>query len=71
MAVGLITQARQAETILQNSQADLVAIGREMLFNPRWPWHAAAELGEDLCYPPQYQRSQLSMRRGDFLRPAK
>jgi NADPH2 dehydrogenase len=71
MAVGLITRARQAETILDQSQADLIAIGREMLFNPRWPWHSAIELGEEISYPPQYQRSHLSMRRGDFLRPVK
>jgi 2,4-dienoyl-CoA reductase-like NADH-dependent reductase (Old Yellow Enzyme family) len=68
MAVGLITQPRQAEDILQAGQADLVALGRAMLFNPRWPWHAAAELGESATYPPQYERSHPSMRRGDFLK---
>jgi hypothetical protein len=33
-----------------------------MLYNPRWPWHAAAELGEEAFYPPQYQRAHPSMR---------
>jgi len=68
MAVGLITLPRQAEDILQAGQADLIAIGRGMLYNPRWPWHAAAELGETAFYPPQYERSHPSMRRGDFLK---
>ena len=71
MAVGMITQPRHAEEILESGHADLVAIGRGMLFNPRWPWHAAAELGEEAAYPPQYERSHPSMRRGDFLKPAR
>lgn len=44
MAVGLITAAAQAEAIVTEGHADLVAIGREMLRNPNWPLHAAAEL---------------------------
>lgn len=68
MAVGLITQPRQAEEILAQGQADLIAIGRGILYNPRWPWHAAAELGGAVAYPPQYERSHPSMRRGDFLK---
>jgi len=70
MAVGLITEAKQAEEILTRGQADLIAIGRGMLFDPRWAWHAAVELGEDFYYPPQYERSHPSMRTGDFLKPA-
>ena len=58
MAVGLITEARQAEDILQNGQADLVALARGMLYNPRWPWHAAEQLGVELAYPNQYLRCQ-------------
>lgn len=58
IAVGLITQAKQAEAIIANGQADLVALGRAMLYNPRWPWHAAAELGAQVDAPPQYHRSQ-------------
>ena len=69
MAVGLITEPRQAEQIIASGQADLVALGRGMLFNPRWPWHAAIELGESVYYPPQYERAHPKMRAGDFLKP--
>ena len=58
MAVGLITQARQAEAIVANGEADMVALARGMLYNPRWAWHAAAELGAELTYPNQYLRCQ-------------
>jgi 2,4-dienoyl-CoA reductase-like NADH-dependent reductase (Old Yellow Enzyme family) len=44
-AVGLITEARHAEQILQNGQADLIALARELMYNPNWPVHAAKELG--------------------------
>lgn len=69
MAVGLITQPQQAEDILADGQADFVALGRGMLYNPRWPWHAAAHFGEEVYFPPQYERSHPSMRAGDFLKP--
>ncbi|MGD9845345.1 MAG: NADH:flavin oxidoreductase/NADH oxidase [Variibacter sp.] len=71
MAVGLITEPRQAEDILSSGKADLVALGRGMLYNPRWPWHAAVELGEEFYYPKQYERSHPTMRAGDFLKPAR
>ena len=58
IGVGLITEAKQAETIVQTGQADLVALARAMLYDPRWPWHAAAELGATVSAPPQYWRSQ-------------
>jgi len=58
IGVGLITQAKQAETIVQTGQADMVALARTMLYDPRWPWHAAAELGASVSAPPQYWRSQ-------------
>ena len=45
IAVGLITQPAQAESILTNGDADMIALARAFLFNPRWGWHAAAELG--------------------------
>ncbi len=45
IAVGLITEAQHAETILQQGQADLIALARELLWNPNWPVHAARELG--------------------------
>jgi 2,4-dienoyl-CoA reductase-like NADH-dependent reductase (Old Yellow Enzyme family) len=50
MAVGLITTARQAETILSTGQADLIALARELLWNPNWPVHAAKELGVETAY---------------------
>lgn len=58
IGVGLITEARQAEEILQRGQADMIGLARAMLYDPRWPWHAAAELGDQVAAPPQYWRSQ-------------
>jgi len=58
MAVGLITEPAQAEAIVANGDADMVALARGMLYDPRWPWHAAAELGGQVSAPPQYWRSQ-------------
>ena len=58
IAVGLITEAEQAEAIVASGQADLVALARGMLFDPRWPWHAAAQMGATVDGPPQYWRSQ-------------
>jgi 2,4-dienoyl-CoA reductase-like NADH-dependent reductase (Old Yellow Enzyme family) len=58
IGVGLITEPKQAETIVQTGQADMVALARAMLYDPRWPWHAAAELGASVSAPPQYWRSQ-------------
>ncbi|WP_251863387.1 NADH:flavin oxidoreductase/NADH oxidase [Achromobacter sp. Marseille-Q4962] len=58
IAVGLITEAQQAEDILQKGQADMVALARGMLYDPRWPWHAAAQLGGQVAAPRQYWRSQ-------------
>ena len=58
VAVGLITEAEQAEAIIAGHQADLVAMARAMLYDPRWPWHAAAQLGAQVTVPPQYWRSQ-------------
>lgn len=56
ISVGLITEAAQAEAILQDGKADIIALARAMLYDPRWPWHAAAELGGVLSAPPQYWR---------------
>ncbi|WP_237213675.1 NADH:flavin oxidoreductase/NADH oxidase [Falsiroseomonas oryziterrae] len=54
MAVGLITEARQAEGYLREDRCQLVALAREMMWNPNWPIHAAAELGADpLAFMPQ------------------
>lgn len=70
MAVGLIDQPQQAEDILAKGEADLVALGRGMMWNPRWPWHAAEALGTKAPFPPQYARSHTSMRYGDPARRA-
>ncbi len=56
ITVGLITEPRQAEDILQSGQADLVALARAFIADPRWPWRAAAELGATLAGHPQYYR---------------
>ncbi|HRP65086.1 MAG TPA: NADH:flavin oxidoreductase/NADH oxidase [Thauera sp.] len=58
IAVGLVTEAEQAEQIVASGQADCVGIARAMLYNPRWPWHAAAVLGATVKAPRQYWRSQ-------------
>ncbi len=58
IAVGLITDFEQAEAIVGTGDADLVALARGMLYDPRWPWHAAAHLGGHVKAPPQYMRSQ-------------
>jgi 2,4-dienoyl-CoA reductase-like NADH-dependent reductase (Old Yellow Enzyme family) len=58
IAVGLITEAEQAEAILANGDADAVALARAILYDPRWPWHAAAKLGARVTAPKQYLRSQ-------------
>jgi NADPH2 dehydrogenase len=66
MAVGLITEAKQAEDIVASGKADMVALARAMLYDPRWGWHAAAELGGQVEAPPQYWRSQPSTQKALF-----
>jgi 2,4-dienoyl-CoA reductase-like NADH-dependent reductase (Old Yellow Enzyme family) len=66
MAVGLITEAAQAEEIVASGNADMVALARGMLYDPRWAWHAAAELGGEVYAPPQYWRSQPSTQKELF-----
>ena len=58
IAVGLITRPAQAEEIIAAGQADMVALARGMLYDPRWGWHAAAELGGEVDAPPPYWRAQ-------------
>jgi len=53
-AVGLIATPQQAEAALAEGAADMIAIGRGFLDNPRWVWHAAEALGAEIAYPPQY-----------------
>ena len=57
IAVGLITEPSQAETIVASGDADAVALARGILYDPRWPWHAAAALGAHVSAPKQYRRS--------------
>jgi 2,4-dienoyl-CoA reductase-like NADH-dependent reductase (Old Yellow Enzyme family) len=58
IAVGLITEAQQAEAILQAGQADAIGVARAMLYNPRWPWEAARQLGAQIPAAPQYLRCE-------------
>jgi 2,4-dienoyl-CoA reductase-like NADH-dependent reductase (Old Yellow Enzyme family) len=57
VAVGLITEPRQAENIVAGGQADIVALARGVLFDPHWAWRAAAELGGQVSAPRQYWRA--------------
>lgn len=56
-AVGVITEPRQAETIISTHQADIVLLAREMLRDPYWPRRAAHELGVKIKAPVQYERA--------------
>ncbi|WP_198670109.1 tRNA-dihydrouridine synthase, partial [Rahnella sp. NRRL B-41462] len=67
IAVGLITEPEQAEAIIGTGQADMIALARGILYNPRWPWHAAAKLGEKVAAPKQYWRSEPHSVKGLFL----
>jgi 2,4-dienoyl-CoA reductase-like NADH-dependent reductase (Old Yellow Enzyme family) len=58
IAVGLITDFEQAEAIIGTGDADMIALARTILYDPRWPWHAAAHFGAQVNAPPQYLRSQ-------------
>lgn len=58
IAVGLIEEPMQAEGVLQYEQADAIGIARGILYQPNWPWQAAAELGAKIAVSPQYLRCQ-------------
>ncbi len=58
VAVGMITDFDHAEAIVATGDADLIALARGILYDPHWPWHAAAHLGASVAAPPQYLRSQ-------------
>lgn len=55
--VGLIASPKQAELLIAEGKADLVALARALLDDPHWGWRAALELGADVARPPQYQRA--------------
>jgi 2,4-dienoyl-CoA reductase-like NADH-dependent reductase (Old Yellow Enzyme family) len=70
-AVGMIADPAHAESILAEGKADMVAMARAFLDNPRWVWHAAERYGIKLDYPPQYARSRYDQWPGSRLaRPA-
>ncbi|MBB3286886.1 2,4-dienoyl-CoA reductase-like NADH-dependent reductase (Old Yellow Enzyme family) [Rhizobium sp. BK252] len=66
VAGGLITGYDQAEMIIGTGDADMVALARTILFDPNWPWHAAAALGGKVRVPKQYLRSQPNRYRELF-----
>ncbi len=56
-AVGLIVEPHQADAIIRNGEADMVALARSFLYDPRWVWHAAEALGAKIAYPPPFSRA--------------
>ncbi|WGF87649.1 NADH:flavin oxidoreductase/NADH oxidase [Marinivivus vitaminiproducens] len=67
MAVGMIVEPNQAEAILASGEADILALARGFLDNPRWLWHAAEVLGDQAPYPPQYARAEAKLWPGAAL----
>ena len=67
MAVGQITDPVQAETIVVTAQADMVALARGMLWDPRWTWRAALALGEEIALPAAYARCNPALRSKPFV----
>jgi 2,4-dienoyl-CoA reductase-like NADH-dependent reductase (Old Yellow Enzyme family) len=71
-AVGMIADPAQAEEIIGSGKADMVAMARAFLDDPRWVWHAAERFGVKIDYPPQYARARHDQWPGNKLaRPAK
>ncbi|WP_347254141.1 NADH:flavin oxidoreductase/NADH oxidase [Leminorella grimontii] len=66
IAVGLITEPEQAEAVVATGDADMVALGRGILYDPHWPWRAAAELGAQVHAPKQYWRAAPRRIKGLF-----
>jgi NADPH2 dehydrogenase len=67
MAVGQITDPVQAETIVATGQADLVALARGMLWDPRWTWKAALALGAEIALPAPYARCNPALAAKPFV----
>ncbi len=61
-AVGMITEATQADTIVKEGSADLVLLAREFLREPYWPIKAASELGAPFGVPDQYARAYIKAK---------
>jgi 2,4-dienoyl-CoA reductase-like NADH-dependent reductase (Old Yellow Enzyme family) len=76
-AVGMIVGPHQAEAIVAGGEADCVALARGFLDDPRWVWHAAAALGAEIVYPPQYRRAHpehwpgAALLRAQLTRPSR
>jgi 2,4-dienoyl-CoA reductase-like NADH-dependent reductase (Old Yellow Enzyme family) len=68
MAVGQITEPTQAETILATGQADMVALARGMLWDPRWPWKAALAMDEEIALPAPYARCNPKLSATPFVK---
>ncbi len=68
VAVGMITEPSHAEAIIANGDADMIALARTILYDPRWPWHAAAALGGQVEAANQYLRCQPVQHRNLFKR---
>jgi len=64
IAVGLITDPQHAQAILHQGQADAIALARAMLYDPRWPWHAAAALGQSIGVSAQFLRCEPHSHKG-------
>ena len=71
MAVGQITEPVQAETIVASGQADLVALARGMLWDPRWTWKAALALGAEIAMPAPYARCNPALASTPFVTRSK
>jgi len=71
IAVGLITEPEHAEAIIAGGDADAVALARAMLYDPRWPWHAAARLGAHIAVARQYLRCEPREFKNLFTLPAR
>ena len=70
IAIGLITEPEQAEAIVAGGKADLVALARGFLWDPRWAWHAAVRLGAEPRIAPQYLRARPAHSGASAPRPA-
>ncbi len=66
-AVGLIVEPAYADAVVRDGKADMVALARAFLDDPRWGWHAAEALGATVPYPPQYERSGPTLWKGTKL----
>ena len=69
-SVGLIADAKLAEDIVSSGRADLIAIGRGAMWDPRWAWHAAEELGAEAPYPPRATPCLPTLRPQIFMKRA-